>query len=145
MKSLSELLKEVDSLFVHKSRAVRLSSYDYTLCRFPYGWSFSVTNSWYKWSAAGLKHEFGAWSTPEAAVNEFLQYVKDNHIKVESLMDKSAEQSVERTQSKFRKPQTNQAINQRVSNPRTCAACNLRRWLCDVCSSFQFALLHSAH
>lgn len=100
MKNLSELLKEVDSLFVHKSRAVRLSSYDYTLGRFPYGWSFSVTNSWYKWSDAGLKHEFGAWSTPEAAINEFLQYVKDNHIKVESLMDKSAEQSVERTVSK---------------------------------------------
>jgi len=96
VKSLSELLKEVDALFPHASRKPRLSSYDYTLGRFPYGWSFSVTNSWYKWSDARLKHEFGAWSTPEAAVNEFLQYVKDNHINVESLMDKSAEQSVER-------------------------------------------------
>jgi hypothetical protein len=97
VKILSELLKEVDALFVHKSREVRLSSYDYVLARFPYGWSFSVTNSWYKWSDARLKHEFGAWSTPEAAVNEFLQYVKDNHINVKSLMDKSAQQSVEPT------------------------------------------------
>ncbi len=100
MKSLSDLLKEVDALFPHASRKPRLSSYDYTLGRFPYGWSFSVTNSWYKWSDARLKHEFGAWSTPEGAIQEFLDYVKANHVNVESLMDKSAEQSVERTHSK---------------------------------------------
>ena len=100
MKNLSDLLKEVDALFPHASRKSRLTSYDYILGRFPYGWSFSVTNSWYKWSDAGLKHEFGAWSTPEGALQEFLDYVKSNHVNVESLMDKSDEQSVKRTVSK---------------------------------------------
>lgn len=88
MKNLSEYFEEVDSLFIHKSRKPRLSTYDYTLGRFPHGWCFSVVNSWYKWSDAGLKHQFGVWSTPEAAINEFLEYVKDNHIKVKLLMDK---------------------------------------------------------
>jgi len=87
VKSLSKLLEEADALFVHKSREVRLSSYDYTLGRFPYGWSFSVINSWNKWSDANLKHEFGVWSTPEDAVYDFLQYVKDNHVNVELLMN----------------------------------------------------------
>jgi hypothetical protein len=90
-KSLSALLNDVDALFRHASRKPRTTSYDYTLGRFPYGWSFSVTNSWYKWNDAGLKHEFGAWSTPEGAVQEFLDYVANNHIDVESLMDKSDE------------------------------------------------------
>lgn len=100
MKSLSDLLKEVDALFPHASRKPRLSSYDYTLGRFPYGWSFSVTNSWYKWMDAGLNHQFGAWSTPEGAVLEFLDYVKTNRVNVESLMDKSAEHRAKKVSPK---------------------------------------------
>jgi hypothetical protein len=100
VKSLSKLLKEVDALFPHASRKPHLSSEDYTLGRFPYGWSFSVSNSWHRWGDAGLIYEFGAWSTPEGALQEFLDYVKSNNINVESLMDKYAEQSVERTPSK---------------------------------------------
>jgi len=99
VKNLSELLKEVDALFVH-SEEVRFDSYDYTLGRFPRGWNLSVSNSWYKWSDAGLKHDFGIWNTPEGAVLEFLCYVKEHNVNVESLMDKSAEQSVKRTPSK---------------------------------------------
>ena len=97
MKTLSELLEEVDSLFVHKSREPRLATYDYSLGRFPFGWNFSVINSWGKWLDAGLKHEFGAWNTPEASVHEFLNYVKANNVNVESLMDKSVEKKAKKT------------------------------------------------
>ena len=89
-EDLKTLLDRVDKLFIHKSRAVKLSTYDYTLGRFPYGWTFSVTNSWPKWSAKNLKHEFGAWNEPEYAVKDFLDYVKLNKINVAKLMDQEA-------------------------------------------------------
>jgi len=86
-EDLKTLLTKVDRLFQHKSREAKLSSYDYTLGRFPYGWTFSVTNSWYKWSDAKLKHEFGAWNEPEYAIKDFLDYVETNNINVKKLMD----------------------------------------------------------
>jgi len=91
MKNLSDLLQEVDALFGHTSREPKLSPYDYTLGRYPYGWNFSIRNSRYKWNDANLKHDFGVWQIPENAVREFLDYVKENNIDVESLMDKSTE------------------------------------------------------
>jgi hypothetical protein len=100
MKSLSELLEEVDALFVHASRKPSLATYDYSLGRFPYGWNFSVVNSWHKWSDAKLKNDFGSWNTPEGAVQEFLDYVKKNKINVKSLMDKSVEEKAKKNSCK---------------------------------------------
>lgn len=87
MNTLSELLKKVDDLFVHKTREVRLATFDYSLARFPYGWTFNLINSWHKWLDAGLSTDFHVWQTPEAAVREFLEYVEKNDINVASLME----------------------------------------------------------
>lgn len=59
----------------------------YALSRFPYGWTFTLINSWHKWIDADLDHHFSVWEDPEDAVQEFLDYVKDNDIDVGKLMD----------------------------------------------------------
>lgn len=84
---LKSLLIEVDKLFP-TCKKPKLSSYNYYLGRFPYGWSFTVVNSWYKWSDAKLQHEFGAYKEPEYAVGAFLSYVKLNKINVKKLCEK---------------------------------------------------------
>jgi hypothetical protein len=88
MNELSELLTRVDALFPHKKIRKGPDSYDYTLGKFPRGWSFDVVNSWHKWSDKRLQHQFGIWNTPEGAILEFLDYVKENNINVKSLMEK---------------------------------------------------------
>jgi hypothetical protein len=87
--SLSELLQEVDKLFLHKKTRKNLPDmYDYTLGKFPRGWSFNITNSWNKWMRAGLQDTFGLYDKPEYAVTAFLYYVKENKINVKKLMEK---------------------------------------------------------
>lgn len=85
--TLSMLLSEVDKLFKHKSTKHRLSTYDYTLGRFPSGWQFSVVNSWYRWNDASHQHQFGVYEKPEQAVAAFLDYVHRNKINVAKLME----------------------------------------------------------
>lgn len=87
MKNLNLLIDEVDKLFKHKNNPSGPWTFDYSLGKFPQGWQFSVVNSWHKWSAKKLKHVFGVWTTPEAAIAEFLDYVRDNKINVAKLMD----------------------------------------------------------
>lgn len=82
------LLSKAEKLFVHKRKPTGPDSYDFILGKFPRGWSFSVVNSWHLWLERGYETNFRIWSTPEAAVNEFLKYVKENKINVAKLMEK---------------------------------------------------------
>lgn len=87
-KNLSELLEEVSRLFRAKDQTKpKLSCYDFSLNKMPYGWVFTVTNSWHKWSKKKLIHQFGAYKKPEYAVECFLNYVKGKKINVKKLMD----------------------------------------------------------
>lgn len=88
MSELKELITKADNLFVHKDGKPRLYTYDYTLGRFPYGWNFSVVNSWQKWLKKGLTHEFGVYQELEQAIWAFLNYVEQNEIDVAKLMDR---------------------------------------------------------
>lgn len=83
---LSELLKIADSLFPTSDK-VRTTCYNYDLARFPYGWRFNVTNSWHKWSAKKLDHQFGAYEKPEFAIAAFLAYVIKNKIEPHKLYE----------------------------------------------------------
>jgi hypothetical protein len=78
--SLTQLLKEVEELFGHTPSQDGGGCYDFMLGKFPSGWAFSVINSWHKWSAAGRKHQFKVYPTPEDAVMAFLNYVKAENI-----------------------------------------------------------------
>jgi len=82
MKTLSELLAEADEHFNHK---ITSGCYQYTLGRFPSGWTFNVVNSWHNWLAANRQYTFGPCATPEQAVAEFLAFVKQNRIMVAQL------------------------------------------------------------
>ncbi len=83
-KSLSELISAVEKHFnLDKPSGVYL----YTLGRFQHGWAFNVIDNWHRWSSAGLKHQFGPHPSPEAAVQEFLDYVKERRISVGGLQD----------------------------------------------------------
>jgi len=84
---LKSLLLEVDKLF--PASAHGLTSYNYTLGKFPSGWCFRVVNDWYKWSDKQLKHEFGIYREPEYAVQAFLDYVSANKINVMALSHKA--------------------------------------------------------
>ena len=88
MQDLKTLLMEVDCLFIHKNRNKSPHIYDYTLGRFPNGWTFSVVNSWQKWIDAGFQHDFGAYGSPENALYSFLVYVEKYNIPIQYLMEK---------------------------------------------------------
>jgi hypothetical protein len=83
---LGQLLKQADDLFAHVPKRLN-ETYNYSLGRFPSGWSFTVTNSWHKWMDRGLAHEFRLFETPEGAVEAFLTYVAANKIKVADLTE----------------------------------------------------------
>lgn len=83
---LKQLLIEVDKLFPKRKKPY-LTCYNYTLGKFPYGWVFSVVNSWQNWSNNNLQHKFGAYEQPEYAVHAFLNYVKENKINVKKLIE----------------------------------------------------------
>ncbi len=88
MKTLEQLLEEVSRLFRDKDwKKARLTCYDFSLNKMPYGWNFQVVNSWYKWSAKKLEFEFGCYEKPEYAVQAFLNYVRVNKINVRKLME----------------------------------------------------------
>src|SRR5574340_210739 len=89
MSDLAQLLEQVALLFVHKpeARKPHLTSFDFQLCKFPYGWVFKVVNDWNKWSRLSLVSQFGAYERPESAVKAFLAYVEENNLDVKSLMD----------------------------------------------------------
>lgn len=82
--SLSELIAAVDE---HFNRDKPSGVYLYTLGRFQHGWVFNVVENWTRWMSARLKHQFGPHEKPEAAVKEFLDYVKQNRIMVSGLQD----------------------------------------------------------
>jgi hypothetical protein len=82
-ESLEALLNEVDQLFTHRPSQV----YEYTLGRFAHGWCFKVVNNWNAWSAANRQHEFGPHATPQEALRDFLDYVKENRIHVAGLQE----------------------------------------------------------
>jgi hypothetical protein len=82
LRSLDELLKQADALWPDPTPT---GSYNYGLGRFPQGWGLYVCNSWEKWMRAGLRHDFRIYSTPEAAVQAFLDYVKENKVDVAAL------------------------------------------------------------
>lgn len=83
-KTLSDLLAEADALFSKPQRGA--STFNYSLGRFPEGWSFDVTNSWYAWADAGYEHHFRLYRRPEEAVMAFLNYVNAHKINVAELM-----------------------------------------------------------
>lgn len=82
--TLAELLAKADGLFNHDKPS---GCYQFTIGRFPHGWTFSVVNSWHRWSGAGRTHQFGPCPTPEEAIIAFLSSVKDNGMWVEQLQD----------------------------------------------------------
>ena len=82
-KDLKALLMEVDKMFPFSKR--KLSTYNYSLGKFPSGWNFKVVNNRYTWSDKQLQHEFGLYAQPEFAVQAFLDYVKKNKINVRRL------------------------------------------------------------
>jgi hypothetical protein len=84
--TLSTLLEEVDQLFPSLEEP-KLTIANYVLIRLPYGWKFSVVNSWQKWMDLDLKFEFGVYSEPEDAVFAFLRYVKTLPVDVRSLCE----------------------------------------------------------
>lgn len=83
MKTLEQLLRECDQLWSYDEPIAY--TFNYTLGRFPGGWQFSVTNDWYKWNDAGLKHTFGVYTTASGAIRAFLNYVRENKIDVRAL------------------------------------------------------------
>jgi hypothetical protein len=85
-KTLEQLLKIAESLFP-KSKP-KLSCYNFDLGYFPYGWKFSVTNSWHKWMQKKLDHEFGIYKDPKFCVIDFLKYVRNNKINVMKLTER---------------------------------------------------------
>ena len=85
---LSELLAECDKLWDYDIEVA--FTYNYDLAKFPAGWQFNVTNDWYKWSDAKFKHNFGIYRTPEYAIIAFLEYVKENKIKVKKLANRTS-------------------------------------------------------
>jgi len=84
---VKKLLEEASRLFRKKDMVrAKLTCYDFSLSKMPYGWIFQVTNSWQKWLEKDLEYKFGAYKKPEHAVIAFLDYVKVNNIKVRKLM-----------------------------------------------------------
>jgi len=84
---IDELIEIVDSFFPNFKNP-RLTTFNYTLGKFPYGWKFKVVNSWYNWSAKKYEHEFGCYSKPEHALAAFLDYINKNAIDPRKLLDK---------------------------------------------------------
>ena len=85
-KTLGELLNEVQTHFAQTQKR-RCYTYDFTLGKFPDGWCFKVVNSWQKWMAANRQHEFGNYQTPEEAVQDFLNYIREHRIMVSGLQE----------------------------------------------------------
>ena len=84
-KELNELLKEIDKLFPTKKIENVADSYSFSLSRFQRGfWCFNVVDDWHKWLDKKLQSEFYG-STPQEAIRNFLEYVKENKIKVKQL------------------------------------------------------------
>lgn len=81
------LLAMVDSLFPTTDNA-ETTCFNYSIGRFPYGWTFKVTNSWQKWSERGYEYQFGAYKIPAHCLAAFLDYVVKNNIDPEKLYDK---------------------------------------------------------
>jgi len=75
---LADLLQVVDELFPKSEN--KMTCYNYSIGRMPYGWRFTVTNSWQKWMSKKLQHDFGAYDTIEACLAAFLEYVIKNKI-----------------------------------------------------------------
>lgn len=82
--TLESLLTTCEDLFPTSDKPT-LSTYNFTLGCFPYGWVFNVVNDWHKWMDRGFKTKFGAYSTPSLAIRAFLNYVDENKIDVMSL------------------------------------------------------------
>lgn len=87
MSKLDELLKQAEAMFPNTEKA-SVGCYNFTLGRFPDGWSFDVVNSWHKWMDKGLRTSFGLYSKPEYAVAAFLKYVREKNINVMRLAEK---------------------------------------------------------
>lgn len=85
--TIDELLQIVDTLWPTTEMAIT-ACYSYTLGRFPYGWRFSVTNSWQNWMEKGFKHQFGAYKRPEYAIAAFIDYCIENNIQPHKLIEK---------------------------------------------------------
>lgn len=84
--ALDWLLREAASLFTN--RLAPNETYQFTLGKFPSGWTFRVVDSWHRWMDMKLKHEFGNYQTPEQAVQAFLDYVSENRIEVSRLQER---------------------------------------------------------
>ena len=86
--TLEELLEEVSRLFRDKDvKKPKLSCFDFSLDKMPYGWGLKVTNDWHKWHKKGYETSFGYYARPEYAVEAFLAYVRIKKINVRKLMD----------------------------------------------------------
>lgn len=81
------LLAMVDALFPTTDKA-KTTCYNYSIGRFPHGWTFKVVNSWYKWSDKKYKHEFGSYKIPAHCLAAFLEYVVQYKIDPSKLYDK---------------------------------------------------------
>ena len=86
---MDKLLEKVSRLFRDrdwKTSRKRLTCYDFSLSKMPYGWSFNVVNDWHRWAQKELRYEFGCYQKPEYAIQAFLDYVKKNKINIRKLM-----------------------------------------------------------
>jgi len=86
LMTLSELLELADQLFPTYTKP-KLTCFNYSLNRMPYGWGFNVVNSWQKWVDKKFEHQFGYYKQPEYAITAFLKYVVDNKIVVTKLYE----------------------------------------------------------
>lgn len=84
---LKELIEVVDALFPTTEESYN-TCYNYSINRMPYGWVFTITNSWHKWSDKNLEHRFGAYNEIEFCLSAFLDYVIKHKIEPHKLYEK---------------------------------------------------------
>lgn len=84
---LAELITIVESLFPSHKKD-KFDGYNFTLGKFPRGWSFRVVNSWHTWLKKGYDTDFGLWDKPEHCLSSFLEYCIKHRIKPIDLIEK---------------------------------------------------------
>lgn len=83
-KCLGQLMEEIRCQFKTKNQKYNIICFSLVYWQDGY-WSIKVTDDWHKWIDEGIEEPSDLYETPEGACEGFLEFVKDNKIKLKDL------------------------------------------------------------